>query len=193
MHKQAKLEGKDFDDLPEARRWQARRPIARTRGEDLEVGNTTSQESVADQIPSSTSDAGSGSQEGNSGPELDKEKDEAEKRASTLSMSSGEIVVLDRWDHDIGERAANETTSPAPSDAGNPLGDRSPSQVNRASMETEPLQQGTLQTGLASATATTHQESINQMVDDDELELAEPRQKEEMKILPIDGIISSGR
>lgn len=186
MHKQAKLEGKDFDDLPEARRWQARRPIARTRGEDLEVANTTSQESVADQIPSSTSDAGPGSQEGNSGPELDKEKDEAEKRVSTLSMSSGEIVVLDRWDHDIGERAANETTSPAPSDAGNPLGDRSPSQVNRASMDT-------LQTGLASATATTHQEPINQMVDDDELELAEPRQKEEMKILPIDGIISSGR
>lgn len=142
---------------------------------------------MADHIPSSTNDAGPGSKEGNSGPELDKEKDEVEKRASTLSMSSGEIVVLDRCDHDIGERAANETTSPAPSDAGNSFGDRSPSQVNRASMETEPLQQATLQT------ATTHEEPINQMMDDDELELAEPRQKEEMKILPIDGIISSGR
>lgn len=176
----------------EARRWQARRPITRTSGEDLEARNTTSQESVADHIPSSTNDAGPGSKEGNSGPELDKEKDEAEKRASTLSMSSGEIVILDRFDHDIGERPANET-SPAPSDAGTSFGDRSPSQVNRASMEIEPLQQATLQTGQASATVTTHEEPINQMMDDDELELAEPRQKEEMKILPIDGIISSGR
>lgn len=145
---------------------------------------------MADHIPSSTNDAGPGSKEGNSGPELDKEKDEAEKRASTLSMSSREIVVLDRCDYDIGERAASETTSPAPSDAGNSLGDRSPSQVNRASMETEPLHQATLQTSQASAAATTHEEP---MMDDDELELAEPRQKEEMKILPIDGIISSGR
>lgn len=165
----------------------------RTQGEDLEVGSTASQESVGDHIPSPTNDAGPGSKKGIPRPELDKEKEEAEKRASTLSMSLGEIGLLDRCDHDVETGAVNETTSPAPAEAGNSLGNRSLSQANRASMETEPLQQATLQTALASATATTYEEPINQMVDDDELELAEPRQKKEMKILPIDGIISLGR
>lgn len=56
-------------------------------------------------------------------------------------------------------------------------------------MEIESLQQAALQTSLTTAIATTYEGSISEMVDDDELELAEPRQKE-MKILPIDGIIS---
>lgn len=160
----------------------------------MEAGTSASLDSAANHIPSSTNDEGPSSKEGIFGSELDKEKEEMEKSASTLSMSSEEIVVLDRYDHDTEREAANRTTSPGPFEMGNFPEGRSPSQAHRASIDTESLQQDTVQTDLASATATTHEESsINQMVEDDELELAEPRQKEEMKILPIDGIISSGR
>lgn len=154
-----------------------------------------SQDSAADHIPSSTNDSGPSSKEGIPGSELDKEKEEMEKSASTLSMSSEEILVLDRYDdHDTERGAADRTTSPDPSEVGNFPEGRSPSQAHRASMDTESLHQATHQIDLASATSTTYEESsINHMVEDDELELAEPRQKEEMKIPPIDGIISSRR
>lgn len=140
---------------------------------------------MAGHIPSSKIDAGPGSNEGISGLEIDKEK-EVEKCASKESN-------VDRYDREAENGYANETTSPAASEAGNSHRDRSPSQANRTPMEMDSLQQATLQTGLASATAATHEENIDQMTDDDGSELTEPRQKEEMKILPIDRIISSGR
>lgn len=108
MHKRANLEGKNFDDLPEARRWQVRGQSTRTHGEDLEAGNIANQESVAKHISSSTNDTGPGSNEGITVLEIDKEKEE--KSASTLIMQSEEIVVLDRIGHGIENGAANETT-----------------------------------------------------------------------------------